>query len=168
MYIQLLNIQFMGSTADYMELVKGKQSKAVQQLLFTAHQLDKLREQLLKPLNLSVEQYTILSILKYHHPEAMSLSAIQRRLINRTSNTTRLVEKLRVKGWVKSTANKSDRRQLDISITKKGRTVLAEADVYMDDLEYKLKNALPGKDAKQLTATLSTLQELFYLELENL
>jgi DNA-binding MarR family transcriptional regulator len=61
------------------------------------------------------------------------LGEITERMIDKNSNATRLVEKLRLKGFLKRDICKSNRRQVDITITPKGLTLLDALDVHIDE-----------------------------------
>lgn len=102
--------------------------KAVVNILFTASWLDAMNIQQLKPSGISPQQYNVLRILRGSYPNALRLSDITERMIDKNSNATRLVEKLRQKGFVKREICKHNRRQVDIWITQKGLDLLAELD----------------------------------------
>ena len=54
-------------------------------------------------------------------------------MIDKNSNATRLVEKLRLKGFLKRDICKTNRRQVDITITTKGLALLEELDTHIDE-----------------------------------
>lgn len=97
-------------------------------ILFTGSWLYNLNAALLKKYNVTPEQYNVLRILRGQHPEPMMLAEITTRMIDRSSNATRLVEKLRHKGLVKRVICEDNRRKVDISITGKGLTLLKKLD----------------------------------------
>ena len=80
----------------------------------------------LKPYNLSGEQYNVLRILRGKHPEAYSLNEIRDRMLNRWSNASRLVDKLKKKKYVTRQLLESNRRKVEIRITEKGMNLLDE------------------------------------------
>jgi len=102
--------------------------KAVINILFTGSWLDTLNIQRLKKHGISPQQFNVLRILRGSHPHKIMLAEISNRMIDKNSNATRLVEKLRQKGYVKRELCESNRRQVDIEITKKGLELLAEID----------------------------------------
>ena len=97
-------------------------------ILFTGSWLYNLNAALLKRYNVTPEQYNVLRILRGQHPEPMMLADITCRMIDRSSNATRLVEKLRQKGLVKRIICEDNRRKVDISITTKGLNLLKKLD----------------------------------------
>ncbi|SEJ37399.1 DNA-binding transcriptional regulator, MarR family [Cyclobacterium xiamenense] len=131
---------------------KDVYNKAVVNLLYTHSYLVTRQSKIFKPFDLSPEQYNVLRILRGQHPSPITVSSIQDRMLNKMSNASRLVEKLKVKGMVNRTECAEDRRQVDITITEKGLAVLKE-------LEEEVKKF--NKDTLHLTeAEVETLNEL--------
>jgi DNA-binding MarR family transcriptional regulator len=98
----------------------------------------------LKKHGITPEQYNVLRILRGSHPKKLMLAEITNRMIDKNSNATRLVEKLRQKSLVKREVCENNRRQVDISITDKGLTLLkavdAEEQKWIDTLKNISKN----------------------------
>ena len=78
----------------------------------------------LKKHSITPEQYNVLRILRGSSPNKLMLAEITNRMIDKSSNATRLVEKLRQKGLVKREVCEANRRQVDISITEKGLALM--------------------------------------------
>lgn len=102
--------------------------KALVNILFTSSWLNQRNSGHLKNYNLTPEQFNVLRILRGSHPAPMRLTDISDRMIEKNSNCTRLVEKLRIKKLINRDINPSNRRQVDISITQSGLKVLNEID----------------------------------------
>jgi len=77
---------------------------------------------------LTEQQYNVLRILRGRSPEPVNLSEIQERMIDKSSNATRLVEKLKQKGLADRHTCKENRRKVDITITDKGLKLLSDLD----------------------------------------
>jgi DNA-binding MarR family transcriptional regulator len=107
--------------------------KAVVNILYTASWLEGINIQRFKPHGISPQQYNVLRILRGSHPNPVMLGEITERMIDKNSNATRLVEKLRLKGFLKRDICKANRRQVDITITQKGLTLLDSLDVHIDE-----------------------------------
>ena len=107
--------------------------KAVVNILYTASWLEGINIQRFKPHGISPQQYNVLRILRGSHPNPVMLGEITERMIDKNSNATRLVEKLRLKGFLKRDICKTNRRQVDITITSKGLTLLEELDAHIDE-----------------------------------
>jgi DNA-binding MarR family transcriptional regulator len=103
---------------------KNPYNKVVVNLLFTHSYLVTSQNILFKPHDLSPEQYNVLRILRGQNGIPITVSSIQDRMLNKMSNASRLVEKLKMKGLVKREECPSDRRQVDILITDKGLHLL--------------------------------------------
>lgn len=103
---------------------KDGYAKAVVNLLFTQSYLVSRQSRIFKPHDISAEQYNVLRILRGRFPKPITVSSIQERMLNKMSNASRLVEKLKQKEMVKRTECPEDRRQVDVSITEKGLDLL--------------------------------------------
>jgi DNA-binding MarR family transcriptional regulator len=97
-------------------------------IMYTASWLEARNIQRLKPHGISPQQYNVLRILRGSAPKPLMLGEIAVRMIDKNSNATRLVEKLRLKGLVKREVCENNRRQVDIIITSKGMDLLAAID----------------------------------------
>jgi DNA-binding MarR family transcriptional regulator len=111
---------------------KDPYNKAVVNLLFTQSYIVNSQSSLFKKYGLSPEQYNVLRILRGQKGNAITVSSIQERMLNRMSNASRLVEKLKLKDMVIRRECESDRRQMDVLITEKGLDVLAEIEQQTD------------------------------------
>jgi len=102
--------------------------KAAINILFTGSWLYNLNAARLKDHGITPEQFNVLRILRGSNPKPMMLADVTCRMIDKSSNATRLVEKLRQKGLVEREICEDNRRQVDISITAKGMTLLGKID----------------------------------------
>lgn len=131
--------------------------KMVVNILFTGSWLSNLNASRLKPFGLTPEQYNVLRILRGSHPKPMMLADITSRMIDRNSNATRLVEKLKSKAFVNREICETNRRQVDISITEAGLEVLIKIDEGLDDWLQNLKT-VPQSEVEALNTTLDKLR----------
>ncbi|MCX8490856.1 MAG: MarR family transcriptional regulator [Cyclobacteriaceae bacterium] len=97
-------------------------------IMFTSSWLHSGNLVRLKPYAITPEQYNVLRILRGSHPQKMMLSEITSRMIDKSSNCTRLVEKLRMKYLLSREVCADNRRQVDIGITTKGLSILKKID----------------------------------------
>ena len=102
--------------------------KAVINIFYTASWLEGKNIQRLKPFGISPQQFNVLRILRGSDPSPLRLTDITERMIDKNSNATRLVEKLRQKSFLKREVCKTNRRQVDIRITPKGMDLLKQID----------------------------------------
>lgn len=131
--------------------------KAFVNVIYTANYFHGLNLHRFKPFGLSPEQYNVLRILKGSHPKKMSLSDISCRMLDKNSNATRLVEKLRLKGLVERELCASDRRQVEISITPKGAEILEAIAVEMKAWFAQYHNISP-EEALQISDLLDKMR----------
>lgn len=132
---------------------KSEYQKALINIQFTSIWLVSRQNKLLKPFNVSIQQFNILRILKGQYPNAVSLKLLTERMIDKMSNTSRLVEKLRTKGMVKREVCPENRRQVDIIITKKGLQFVEKLSQVIDE-EVRRYRFIPEADAKELNRIL--------------
>jgi len=132
--------------------------KAAINILFTSSWLHHINASRLKKYNITPEQYNVLRILRGGHPKALMLAEITTRMIDKSSNATRLVEKLRQKGLVKREVCEDNRRQVDIIITDKGLNALKKIDTESDEWLGTLKN-ITKMEAQELNRILDKLRD---------
>lgn len=126
--------------------------KAHVNILFTANTLKYSDYKALKPFGISIQQFNILRILRGQKTNCVSLKILTDRMIDKVSNTSRLIDKLVLKGYVERQICADNRRQVDISITEKGLKMLAEASLVMEKLH--------SKNNRLTESELITLSEL--------
>ncbi|MEY3320422.1 MAG: hypothetical protein RLZZ417_5 [Bacteroidota bacterium] len=127
--------------------------KAHVNLLFTAAWLNQKINRILKPYEVSGQQFNILRILKGLGDNPASLKLITSRMLDKTSNTSRLVDKLIEKNMVIRTFCPMDRRQVEIRITETGERILQKCNDIME---------------RNINATMNNLSELEALQLNDL
>lgn len=111
-----------------METFRTPQLSFIHNVLELAKNINKHQEILLKEFHISHEQLNILITLFNDTPKtSLSLSEIQEKMILSTTNTSRLVDKLKEKELVTRKTNKKNRRKVKIQITKKGEVLVTKA-----------------------------------------
>jgi DNA-binding MarR family transcriptional regulator len=105
---------------------KSELQKLVLNISVTSSWLNSIFVEKLKPYDISPPQYNVLRILKGKHPEGYCNQDITQRMIDKSSNATRIVDKLVTKKLANRTEDKFDRRSVNIKITDKGLKLLAE------------------------------------------
>ena len=131
--------------------------KANLNVLFTANWLYNKISSILKPYNLTHEQFNVLRILRGSHPRSMCQKDILGRMISPSSNVTLIIKKLVEKEMISVLQSDSDRREYVINIKKKGLDLLKELDKHLENQkEYVSK--LSETDAKQLNKLLEKLR----------
>ncbi len=113
--------------------------KAAVNILFTSSWLYNINAARMKKHGITPEQYNVLRILRGAYPKPLMLGSVTCRMVDKASNATRLVEKLRQKGYVERELCETNRRQVDIIITDKGLALLTkidnESEAWLDTLK---------------------------------
>jgi len=122
--------------------------KLIVNLAYTNSYVTSLLADTLKPFDLSMQQFNVLRILRGQHPKPVSVNNITERMIDRMSNASRLVEKLRKKGLVDRSVCEHDRRQVDVFITEAGLETLSQLDEGMPEVWDKFKHLDPKNVSK--------------------
>jgi DNA-binding MarR family transcriptional regulator len=132
--------------------------KAVVNILYTSSWLYNLNATRLKEYGVTPEQFNVLRILRGAYPKPMMLSEISGRMLDRSSNATRLVEKLRQKNLVKREICPDNRRQVDIIITEAGLGALTAIDNGCQEWMQSIKS-LSKAEAQELNRVLDKMRE---------
>lgn len=109
--------------------------KVILNIMYTQNVVQDHFNELLKPYDLSGEQYNVLRILRGQKGKPANMCVIQERMLAKTSNTTRLVDKLLLKEFVTRNVCPDNRRKIEVLITQKGLDVLKELDPKVDEHE---------------------------------
>lgn len=112
----------------------------------------------LKPYEISLEQFNVLRILRGKNGEPSNLKDIQDRMISKMSNTTRLVDKLILKNYVERFICEKNRRKVDIYITKEGLKLLDILDPIIDKKEKELTSNLNTDELETLNLLLTKMR----------
>ncbi|MCH6201749.1 MarR family transcriptional regulator [Aquiflexum sp. LQ15W] len=136
---------------------KDDYNKAVVNILFTQSYIVTKQNSLFKPFGLSPEQYNVLRILRGQNGNPITVSSIQDRMLNKMSNASRLVEKLKQKGLVLREECPVDRRQVDIMITEKGLQLLNQLQTEILNQNIRLIK-LDNEEVSQLNFLLDKLR----------
>ena len=126
--------------------------------MFTGGWLNARTCQALKPYKLSHQQYNVLRILRGAPGHSANLCEIRARMLDRMSNATRLVEKLRLKGLLTRETCADNRRKVDIRLTDKGLQLLAVLDDTLNGLHDGRARQLTDAEAAQLNALLDKMR----------
>lgn len=127
-------------------------------VLFTASWINQQSNQQLKTYNITWQQFNILRILRGSHPKPSTVKLLSERMIDKMSNASRLVEKLRQKGLVERTECPMDRRQVDIKLTDKGLLLINEASETMESINAAQMNSLSEQEADFLNQLLDKMR----------
>jgi DNA-binding MarR family transcriptional regulator len=128
--------------------------KIILNVLYTQNVVtDKLNE-ILKPYDLSGEQYNVLRILRGQKGNPANMCVIQERMLAKTSNTTRLVDKLLLKEFVTRNVCPENRRKIEVLVTQKGLDILSELDPKVKEHENSFSKNLNSEELELLNQLL--------------
>jgi DNA-binding MarR family transcriptional regulator len=111
------------STVEY-----NNSTRVVLNVTYTQNVITDSFNEVIKPYDISGEQYNVLRILRGQKGQPANMCIIQERMLARTSNTTRLVDKLLLKDLVTRNVCPENRRKIEVLITQKGLDLLSELD----------------------------------------
>jgi DNA-binding MarR family transcriptional regulator len=137
---------------------RNEHQKAVVNLLFTVSWLKEQTRAIFDPEEITPQQFNILRILRGSHPKPLSTQAIRDRMLEKMSDTSRIVDRLIVKGLVKKVTCESDRRLVDVQITDKGRKLLERIDLKENEMDEIVKG-LNEAEAKELNQLLDKIRQ---------
>lgn len=126
--------------------------KAVINLIYTNNWMTERSKNFFKDQDITPQQFNILRILRGSHPNPLSTLQIRERMLDKMSDTSRIVDRLIVKGLVRKVTCKSDKRLVDVTITDKGRKLLEELDLRQDEMD-----AIVGNLTDEEAVTLNNL-----------
>ena len=135
---------------------KNEKDRALVNLLYTHSRIVEKLNDHFREFNITRKQYNILRILK-GASEPLTTSEIRARMIDKMSDITRLIERLINKGLVKKSIKKSDKRLVDVVISKKGAKLLDRIAKDKDPI-HKYLDSLTQEEAKSLNLLLDKIR----------
>ena len=137
------------STVDY-----NKSTRVVLNVMYTQNVITDSFNEIVKVYDISGEQYNVLRILRGQKGHPANMCVIQERMLAKTSNTTRLVDKLLLKDFVTRNVCPENRRKIEVKITEKGLELLQELDPKVIDHERLFASNLTETELLQLNSLL--------------
>jgi DNA-binding MarR family transcriptional regulator len=135
---------------------RNEHQKAMINLIYSYNWIMENTRKHLDQYDLTSQQFNILRILR-GAGEPLSTLQIRQRMLDKMSDTSRIVDRLVKKSLVQKVICKSDRRLVDVTISDKGLTLLSELDTHEHEWEGLLKN-LNNQEAVQLNTLLDKLR----------
>ena len=135
---------------------RNEHQKAIINLIYSFHWVTEQSKAILERADVTSQQFNILRILR---GAGMPLSTLQirQRMLDKMSDTSRIVDRLIVKGMVKKNVCKADKRLVDVSITDKGKKLLEKLDKYDNEMDA-IAGSLTEADAKTMNKLLDKLR----------
>lgn len=136
---------------------RSEYSKAIINIFYTSSWLSQRHQEIFKTRDLTAPQFNVLRILRGQHPKPATVNLIIERMLDKSSNASRILDRLERKGLVIRRQCPSDRRAVDVVISDTGLELLAEMDGKMEELQKKLI-ALSSEEAEQLNRLLDKMR----------
>lgn len=137
---------------------KSIQQKLVLNLIYTTNWLTAKQDTLFKNSGITVQQYNVLRILRGQYPNPCSIKLIKERMLDRMSDTSRIVDKLFTKKLLLRRECPNDRRSVDIVISEKGLELLKSLD-HIDELSKQTIKSLSQYEINTLNNLLDKLRD---------
>lgn len=135
---------------------RNEYQKAGINLIYTFNWVSEKMKVFFEDHDITPQQFNILRILRGAH-KPLSTMQIRERMLDKMSDTSRIVDRLVLKALVKKNMCKSDRRLVDVTITKKGEKLLEELDLRNEEMDAVLNN-LSKEEAKTLNQLLDKIR----------
>ncbi|MEQ9266863.1 MAG: MarR family transcriptional regulator [Balneolaceae bacterium] len=124
---------------------------AIFQIISTGHWITDQVTKELKEFDISEPQFNVLRILNGSVGTPLTVETIQKRMIQKSSNITRIIDKLLSKDFVERKECAENRRKMDIIITKNGIKQLEVLNKKVQLLHRPMMNNLNSDELKMLS-----------------
>jgi DNA-binding MarR family transcriptional regulator len=135
----------------------SEHQKVMVNIIYTANWMQEQLKAFFDKEDITAQQFNILRILR-GAGEPISTLQIRQRMLDKMSDTSRIVDRLVIKGLVKKTTCPTDKRLVDVSITLKGKKVLEKIDTSQNKMDG-ICNNLTDTDTKTINSLLDKIRE---------
>jgi DNA-binding MarR family transcriptional regulator len=135
---------------------KSEHQKVMVNIIYTANWMNEQLKAFFDKEDITPQQFNILRILR-GAGEPISTLQIRQRMLDKMSDTSRIVDRLLIKGLVKKTTCPTDKRLVDVSITTKGKKLLEKIDASQNNMDA-ISNNLTDADAKEMNNLLDKMR----------
>ena len=136
---------------------RSEDQKAIVNIIFTYHWVTEQVKSILADEDITMQQYNILRILRGSHPDPLSTLTIRERMLDKMSDTSRIVDRMLRKGLVVKRICSNDKRLVDVNLTEEGLIMLLRLDERMDAMD-KISSGLNQEELKNLNHLLDKLR----------
>jgi DNA-binding MarR family transcriptional regulator len=131
--------------------------KALTNIIYTHNYLINEINACFKAHNVTRQQYNVLRILSNQHPKPSTINMIKEHMLDKMSDTSRIVERLRASGYVTKTQSNDDKRAAKIHISQKGLDLLKQTEPHVRGFTSLLKN-LSSEEAQTFNELLDKIR----------
>jgi DNA-binding MarR family transcriptional regulator len=143
----------------HQQTFRSAKQKAMVNLLYTYGWAIEQIKNFLAQEDITHQQYNILRILRGAHPEPLSTLQIRERMLDKMSDTSRIVDRLIVKDLVKKSTCPKDKRLVDVVITERGQELLQKLDEQSHKMDA-IMSGLSEDEAETLSCLLDKLRSV--------
>ncbi len=136
---------------------RNEYQKSIINLIYTYNWMNEKMKKVFDKEDITAQQYNILRILR-GAGKPISTLQIRERMLDKMSDTSRIVDRLILKGLAKKTTCPNDKRLVDVSISSKGKALLEKIDLHEQDMDAIMGN-LTDADAKTLNKLLDKIRQ---------
>jgi len=137
---------------------RNEQQKGVLNIMFTYNWIVERIKAMLDKEDITPQQFNILRILRGSHPQPLSTLQIRERMLDKMSDTSRIVDRLILKNLVSKKICAGDKRLVDVTITDKGRRLLEKLDKRNEEMDEIIKE-LSNSELKTLNKLLDKIRK---------
>ncbi len=138
---------------------KSEDQKGSINVIYTYHWIIERVKDFLAPEKITHQQFNILRILRGSDPQPLSTLTIRERMLDKMSDTSRIVDRMVIKGLVTKRLCATDKRLVDVSLTQEGKKLLARLDKRNCEMEQIMSN-LNKSELETLNALLDKLRSV--------
>jgi DNA-binding MarR family transcriptional regulator len=135
----------------------NEHQKVMINIIYSANWVNEKLSPFFETADVTQQQFNILRILR-GAGEPISTLQIRQRMLDKMSDTSRIVDRLVKKGLVKKKACAFDKRLVDVSITARGKKLLETLDATEKNMQ-KICGALSETDAKTINKLLDKMRD---------
>ncbi len=156
-FSQLISLNMALEDEIKQKFFKSEFHKAAINIIYTFNWLDANHKEFFNRYDLTSQQFNILRILRGQYPKPSTINLLKERMLDKMSDASRIVERLRLKKLLERHTCPNDRRAVDIVISQKGLDLLEKIDSESQDMDRVLAK-LTKDEAKQLNLLLDKIR----------
>ncbi|HRO48491.1 MarR family transcriptional regulator [Agriterribacter sp.] len=137
---------------------RNEHQKGMINMIYTCNWIMERQKKILGREKITPQQFNILRILRGAYPKPISTMQIRERMLDKMSDTSRIVDRLTVKGLANKKTCLTDKRLVDIAITPRGMAMLERLDRRNEEMDALLR-ALPEPEVKMLNQLLDKIRK---------
>ena len=137
---------------------RSEYHKAILNILFTHNYLINTVNDFFKDYSITRQQYNVMRIIRGQTSKTASIQLIRDRMLDKMSDASRIVERLRIKNLVTREVSPDDKRTVQITITEDGIKLLESIELRIEETEAALRKLSPA-EVEQLNNLLDKMRE---------